>query len=624
MTQPARRTAATRTAPSALAFSSPAALRLYSLAWAQRDAEQAEGEEPKFNQPGYAAPEDSGDAPVLTQSDDGWELDGEVYAKRSEAFVALEQTEWFKSALARKAESMPEGLGAPRWVDAAAVEPMKAAADKSQVTEERIDQMVRNLAGEATPIPIDGGNVSEVHESAWNSAAPAAGWGLVAIKAIHKNGRPHLWLFGAYLPGVDEQIDAKHLQFGSICFFPKDTHRYTGEAIGARLVSYALTNTPFIDGLTPHAARTAAEPGAVVLVVSRSRKIMATKQKPAAKSAPKKTDNAAPPAERGPMKDALSALAQMLGLTRDENESDSAFTWKVQDAVAALGRGAEGEALTEAAANITAAAGGAPAGDKLAEDAAKSAGDAAAKSVEVAPVKAEGGAPVEGQGQADSDAALANDLMAQLRRAFGLPDANGATLLEMLRQIGEGDLAAEAPEVDENAGADGVPAKSRATAELAGLRTRLTEIEATTKSQAERLAGYEKRERELDLASYLDGRLAAAKKSMPPKDREALLAEATDRPTVEAGKRVLDLACRAANIPPQQIVTPPKPGATAPVGSEPSNEREALRIAKAEVRAAHPNLDEMELVTRSQRIAAQRWRHLFDPNQRDAREAAEG
>ena len=148
-----------------------------------------------------------------------------------------------------------EGLAEPRWFDAAAVEESPSAFDGSQLTERKIDEIVRNLASEKTAVPIDGGGVSQVHETTWNTAAKAAGWVYAAAKSIDADGRAHLWLYGALLPEVDEAVEGKSLQFGSIAWCDDTEHRYTGEPIGAALQSYALTNTPFIDGLEPHASR---------------------------------------------------------------------------------------------------------------------------------------------------------------------------------------------------------------------------------------------------------------------------------------------------------------------------------------------------------------------------------
>ena len=43
------------------------------------------------------------------------------------------------------------------------------------------------------------------------------------------------------------------MSVGSVAFVESDVHPYTGEPIGARLISYALTDKPYIGGLEPHA-----------------------------------------------------------------------------------------------------------------------------------------------------------------------------------------------------------------------------------------------------------------------------------------------------------------------------------------------------------------------------------
>jgi hypothetical protein len=208
------------------------------------------------------------------------DVSGAEYDDRADALDAVTETEWFRDAFARKHK--PSDLAEPRWFDAAAEEDMPSYRDGSQVAEHMIDDMVRNLAAERTPITIDGGGVSEVHSSVYDSGVPAAGYGYVGVKLIDEDGRAHLYLYGACLPEVDQRIDKKQMQWGSIAFVADDTHRYSADgepvAIGARLISYALTNQPFIDGLEPHASRSKADPSGRRFAITRSRKTMATKK----------------------------------------------------------------------------------------------------------------------------------------------------------------------------------------------------------------------------------------------------------------------------------------------------------------------------------------------------------
>ena len=557
----------------ALAFATPEDLRAYVT---QRRAPLALVP-PRTRED--APPEDDGsedveeNAPVITYVDDAWELDGTSYATKAEALTAAAKTEWFLAAVGRKATI--EGLAEPRWFDAAAVEDLPSAYDGSQVGEAGIDAMLRNLAGEGTAIPVDGGNVSEVHESVWNTAARAAGWIYAGVKLLDEKGRAHLYLYGALLPEVDEQLDAKHLLYGSIAFIENAEHRYTGEPIGARLLSYALTNAPFIDGLTPHAARSAPGAGRLVLV-TRSRKNMTT---------PKKTRSNTP-AQRGPMGDALKNLARVCGIKDAEGMNDGELAWAIYDAASALAQGAKAETLAGLAEQLAAAAGGTP-------DA-----EGAPKSLRA----------VEGL-EGDALESFAADVVKELRRATGKADADPAALLEALRAVGDGALGTKDAD-QENAGEGGVAgddaARARADvqrAENMNLRARVTELEAL-------VAEHGKTAKRAAFEQHIDAQLALVKRQFSTAQRTELLDMAMQHPG--DGKRLIDIAIRGMNTPPQGIVTAPGPTAIAPAAGEPTTEREALDAAKAEVLKSQPDLKGHDLVVASQRIAARKWRHLFD------------
>lgn len=470
-----------------------------------------------------APPESPPDIPPITEQDDGWVFGGEVYAERRDALAAVVTHADFVAGVARKRPEAIDGLADFRWVDAAAVESKASASDGSQVTDEAIDAMVRNVAGEATPPLVDGAGVSEVHESAWNSAAKAAGWVFGAVKVVPKDGRAHLWLYVRLLPDVDAQLEAKQLLYGSICFWPEDTHRYSGEPIGARLISYALTNTPFIDGLEPHAARSQQHTGPRRVVVSRSQTLM-TQPTP-------RGDAATPPSN------AASA-----------------------DAAPRAVEGLEGPAL---------------------------------------------------------EAAFA-DILGQLRRITGMADGTPASFIEMLSQIADGALKAKGEEQEEepNAGPGGQPEgdeekreRARAVlleAELMGLRSRVAELEGEieSRSQDDVRAGYER---------HLGARLTACGRKLPDAERAKILDTAMRFPG--DGREVINLAVRAANVPPQGVTmsgAKPQSRAAEP-GDTALSQAEAMELCLAEVREKNPGMRTKDQRAKAYSLFKERYPALLMP-----------
>jgi hypothetical protein len=247
----------------------------------------------EFLRAGEGCAYDIGPSPSVHLTENGWELvpdwdarrdsfDANGFDTRDEAFAALEQTDWFREAVRRKQPEKLAGtngarLASPRWFDAAAVEELPAATG-GQVTETAIDEMVRNLAGVRKAPIIDGGGLGNVHASAHATDTEAAGYVYAGVKVVGDDPddpeRAHLWLYGSLLPEVDERVDSGKIVYGSICFSESSNHPYTNECIGAVLISYALTNSPYIEGLEPHQPRSRNVTGPSALIYSRSTPIM--------------------------------------------------------------------------------------------------------------------------------------------------------------------------------------------------------------------------------------------------------------------------------------------------------------------------------------------------------------
>ncbi|MCC7539236.1 MAG: hypothetical protein IT379_23640 [Deltaproteobacteria bacterium] len=530
--------------------------------------------------------------PVITwdAAAEGYQLDSDddatIYATRAEALAALTETTWFADALERKRK--PEGLAEPRWFDAAAVEDMPSASDGSQVAEQMIDDMVRNLAAEKTPITIDGAGVSEVHSSVYDSGVAAAGYGYVGVKLLDEEGRAHLYLYGACIPEVDERIDKKQMQWGSIAFVANATHRYSADgapvAIGARLISYALTNQPFIDGLEPHASRANANTSGRRFAITRSRKTMATR---------KPTSRNAPPTQRGPMSDALNALAKILNIEVPAEMNEQQIAWAISDKAHALASAAGVEDLTALASGIAGPS----------ENAAR-AGEPAAERAEGMP---EDAAATE---------ALALDMVTELRRLMGLgDDATAAAVLEALKAMADGSLAGEAP-VDENAAEGGQPVEASRSDES---RSEVIGLRAAFKSMETEVRALRASQRTREISDRIDERFRAAKIQPPEGEDRAELIEMC-RARGDAWAKPIEFALRSVNVPAQGVVTVPAGGAQvrSVQGSSAMNAEEAIAIVRAELekenatKSSSEKLSRSKLHARALDIAKQRYRDVLE------------
>lgn len=185
-------------------------------------------------------------------------------------------------------------------------------------------------ATENRRIPVDYEHLSEVlPENAAQEGVPAVAW----IVALEARGT-ELW--GAF-EWVDAQAvgyvrDRKYLYLSPSVVFDA-TDRVTGDEIGARLTSAALTNHPFLDGMAPLVAsdpstttRLGLAPGDVHIPVGvsttpRKEPLMTPEEKAAADAAAKKmADDAACAARYTAMAPKLKTMASSLGMDPEANE----------------------------------------------------------------------------------------------------------------------------------------------------------------------------------------------------------------------------------------------------------------------------------------------------------------
>lgn len=123
-----------------------------------------------------------------------------------------------------------------------------------ELTTKEFSEIERNFnATKNRAVAIDHGHASEAAETSGSlpeSGAPAQGW----IFEIQNRGPAGLWGLVEWKPDTAEQINKGEFRFFSpaIRFNAKD--RVTGQNIGARITSGAITNSPFLDGMVPLAA----------------------------------------------------------------------------------------------------------------------------------------------------------------------------------------------------------------------------------------------------------------------------------------------------------------------------------------------------------------------------------
>lgn len=129
------------------------------------------------------------------------------------------------------------------------------------MTGETFHEIVRNFKStENRRVPIDYEHASEADPTEGAipvAGAPAQGW--IVDMRVGDDG--NLWGLVEWGAQAREQIRSGQYRYFSpaIRFGAKD--RVTGQSIGARMTSGALTNNPFLDGMKPLAAKDAAQKG---------------------------------------------------------------------------------------------------------------------------------------------------------------------------------------------------------------------------------------------------------------------------------------------------------------------------------------------------------------------------
>lgn len=110
-----------------------------------------------------------------------------------------------------------------------------------QLTRKLFDQMIANFQGEKNPLPVYFGHSDTLPLA---EEPEAKGW----ILALERRG-DDLWAKLEMTGEMESKIREGKFRFTSIFCRTENVHRETGKSIGARLISLAITNSPFIDGL---------------------------------------------------------------------------------------------------------------------------------------------------------------------------------------------------------------------------------------------------------------------------------------------------------------------------------------------------------------------------------------
>jgi hypothetical protein len=159
-----------------------------------------------------------------------------------------------------RTDGEPDGVW--RWLDATAEEdePINGA----RISEVTVWELASSLNASSKPAPINGGGAedgyvtSEPHGDARNGdgAHPANGWAHAAVVVYAADGRPHLYLWCELIESVAKEVDRGRLAFGSVFFaFEKVDEVDNFAAVGAVLISHALTNDPAVTTLSPGSER---------------------------------------------------------------------------------------------------------------------------------------------------------------------------------------------------------------------------------------------------------------------------------------------------------------------------------------------------------------------------------
>lgn len=105
------------------------------------------------------------------------------------------------------------------------------------------DRLISNFQAEKSAAPVYRGH-ADLGLTPKGEEPIAAGW----ILALERKG-DSLWAKVELTEELASEIKAGNFRYTSIFVRTENTHRETGKEIGPRLVSLAITNQPFIDGL---------------------------------------------------------------------------------------------------------------------------------------------------------------------------------------------------------------------------------------------------------------------------------------------------------------------------------------------------------------------------------------
>jgi hypothetical protein len=117
-----------------------------------------------------------------------------------------------------------------------------------ELTSETFSSLIDNFNSEKNPLPVYRGH-ADVQGSVTGEEPRACGWILSLSKEKTSSNEEGLFALVGFNQEMAEQIKAGEYKFSSIYMRMNETDRVSGDEIGPRLCSLAITNQPFIDGL---------------------------------------------------------------------------------------------------------------------------------------------------------------------------------------------------------------------------------------------------------------------------------------------------------------------------------------------------------------------------------------
>jgi len=486
--------------------------------------------------PVYAAAATDGTWQLRSSADDTV-ISSEHATVRAALTAALELdgvAAFVKSANLRT-EGEPDGVW--RWLDATAEE--DAPIDGARIGELAIWQMAESLNARPSAVPINGGGApaglkaSEAHGDAYTGGDHLAnGFAHVGLVALHADGRPHLYLWSELLPEIAAEVDRGRLAYGSVRFgcdaVDEDDN---AAALGAILISHALTNDPAVTTLTAGSERYCVPGRPTPMRARRSRWLkeddMTTIDQIRELHSTATDETATPLARyrsiraiaaslRGAAGDLLQSIADLLGIAPADMEGDS---FLISDAIWALIDAAKVEALVEGASTLAASEGGAASVAASAEHA----GD--------------GVRSIDGLDDADLEG-FASDALDLMRLVIGKPEALPADALS--EAVAMQDVLAAAVEAAAASATDSEtdPVVTASAAARAAARERDT-ARAELVTERAKVLRFETRD-------WLDGELLKIKKTLTAEKRARYIAIA-----LESGRSTVAEFLADLNTPPQ-------------------------------------------------------------------------